>query len=66
MAEVLHRSEAKAERLQGPLRRARFPGEAQPVTFAVHGAMAGHCGRAPGSYEPHAATMNDLVAATAG
>ncbi len=66
MAEVVYRSEARIERVKGALRRASIPGEAEPVTFGVHGAIAEHYGRAPGTYEPHAATIDYVVAATAG
>ncbi len=66
MGEVVYRSEATIERVKGALRRARVPGEPQPVTFGVHGAIAEHYGRAPGTYEPHAATIDSVVAATAG
>jgi len=66
MSDVVYRSEATIERLKGPLRRARLPGEAEPVLFGVHGAIAEHYGRAPGTYEPHAATIDYVVAATGG
>jgi hypothetical protein len=66
MSEVVYRSEVAVERVGGPLRRAQLPGEAAPVLFGVHGAVAEHYGRAPGSYEPHATTLDYVVAATAG
>lgn len=66
MADVVYRSEVAVERVKGTLRRARLPGEDAPVLFGVHGAIAEHYGRAPGSHEPHAATIDYLVAATAG
>jgi hypothetical protein len=66
MGEVVYRSEVTVERVKGTLRRARLPGEAAPVHFGVHGAIAEHYGRPPGSDEPHAATLDYLVAATAG
>ena len=43
-----------------------IPGETEPVPFGVHGAIAEHYGRAPGTYQPHATTIDYLVAATAG
>ncbi len=52
--------------MKGPLRRAHLPGEVDPVEFGVHGAVAEHYGRAPGTYEPHATTIDYVVAATAG
>ena len=66
MAEVVYRSEVTVERVKGPLRRAHLPGEAAPVPFGVHGEVARHYGRAEGTYEPHATTLDWLVAATAG
>jgi hypothetical protein len=66
MGEVVYRSEAVIERVKGPLRLARIPGESEPVTFGVHGAIAEHYGRAPGTYDPHATTIDYVIAATAG
>jgi hypothetical protein len=66
MSEVVYRSEVKVERLEGPLRRAQLPGEDAPVLFGVHGAIAAHYGRAPGTFEPHATTIDYVVAAAAG
>lgn len=66
MAEVVYRSAAVVERVKGPLRRAQLPGESEPVHFGVHGAIAEHYGRAPGTYDPHATTIDYVVAATAG
>ncbi len=39
---VVYTSNARIERVRGPLRLAYLPGEAQPVTFSVHGAIATH------------------------
>ena len=66
MSEVVYRSESTIERVAGPLRRAHIPGEPDPVTFGVHGAIAQHYGRAPGTYDPHATTIDYVVAATGG
>ena len=55
------------ERRQGPLRIAYLPGEAQPVTFSVHGAIAEHYKVDPAKLtESHAATIDYVIAATAG
>ena len=32
----------------------------------IHGAIAAHYGRAPGTYEPHATTIDHVIAATGG
>lgn len=66
MARVVYRSEVRIERVKGPFRRAWLPAEPQPVPLGVHGAVAKHYGTAPGSFEPHATTIDYVVAATAG
>ncbi len=52
--------------IPGPVRRAYRPGESQPVVFGVHGTVAEHYKVAPGASEPHATTLDYVVAATAG
>ena len=60
-------SKIRLERRKGPLRIAHLPGEAQPVTFSVHGAIAEHYKVDPSSLaESHAATIDYVIAATAG
>ena len=55
------------ERQKGPLRIAKLPGEEQPVRFSVHGAIAKHYGIDETKLtESHAATIDYVVAATAG
>ena len=66
MGNVIYRSEARVERVKGPLRRAFLPGEKDPVAFGVHGAIAEHYGSVEGTYDPHATTIDYVVAATAG
>jgi hypothetical protein len=66
MGEVVYRSEVTIERVGGPLRHAHLPAEPAPISFGVHGAVAAHYGRAPGTFEPHATTLDYVVAATAG
>jgi len=67
MSEVAYTSKIKLERRKGPLRIAYLPGESQPVTFSVHGAIAEHYKIDPASLtESHAATIDYLIAATAG
>jgi hypothetical protein len=66
MAEVAYRSEVRIERVKGPLRRAFLPAEKEPVYFSTHGAVAEHYKAKPGTYEPHATTLDWVVAATAG
>ena len=66
MADVAYRSEVVIDRMAGGLRRAHLPAEKEPVTFGVHGAIAAHYGKAEGSHEAHAATLDYIVAATGG
>jgi len=67
MATVAYTSRIRIERRQGPLRIAYLPGETQPVTFSVHGAIAEHYKVDPASLsESHATTIDYVIAATAG
>ena len=67
MSEVAYTSRVRIERLKGPLRIAYLPGEARPVTFSVHGAIAEHYKVDPADLtESHAATIDYVIAATAG
>jgi hypothetical protein len=67
MPTVAYTSKVRIERRTGPLRIAYLPGEAQPVTFSVHGAIAAHYQIDPASLtESHAATIDYVIAATAG
>ena len=66
MPEVVYRSEVRIERVQGPVRRAYLPAESEPVIFGVHGAVAEHYKVSPEIAEPHATTLDYVVAAAAG
>ncbi|HLK50282.1 MAG TPA: hypothetical protein VKT49_19200 [Bryobacteraceae bacterium] len=66
MAEVAYRSHVRIERVKGPVRRAFLPAESQPVIFGVHGAVAEHYKVPPQVLEPHATTLDYIVAAAAG
>jgi hypothetical protein len=66
MPEIAYRSEVRIERVKGPIRRAYLPGEKDPVIFGVHGAIAEHYKVPADAFEPRAATLDYLVAATAG
>ena len=67
MGEVAYVSNVRIERRIGPLRIAYLPGEAHPVEFSVHGAIAKHYGidedKLPAS---HAAALDYIVAAAGG
>jgi hypothetical protein len=67
MSEVVYTSKVRIERKVGPLRIAHLPGEPQPVIFSVHGAIAKHYKVDPAKIgDPHAATIDYVIAATAG
>jgi hypothetical protein len=67
MSEVVYVSKVKIERKVGPLRVAHLPGESQPVIFSVHGAIAEHYKVDPAKIgESHAATLDYVIASTAG
>jgi hypothetical protein len=67
MSDVAYVSKVRLERKLGPLRIAYLPGESQPVKFSVHGAIAEHYRVDPAKLsESHAATIDYIVAATAG
>ena len=64
---VVYRSSVRIERKKGPLRLATLPGEPNPVYFSVHGAIARHYGIAADQLpEPHASTLDYVIAATGG
>jgi hypothetical protein len=66
MAEVAYVSQIRIERLKGPLRLAHLPAEPEPVRFGVHGAVAEHYHVSPEISEPHATTLDYVVAAAGG
>lgn len=67
MSEVVYFSQSRLERRRGPLRVAYLPGEAQPVFYSVHGAIAEHYKMDPAKLtESHAATIDYVISATAG
>jgi len=64
--DVVYTSKVRIERVKGPLRRAYVPVEEGPVLFGVHSEIAEHYHVDPAIHEPHAATLDYVVAATAG
>lgn len=64
--EVVYTSRIRIERVKGPLRRAYLPIEPSPTWFGVHSEIAEHYGVDPNVVEPHAATLDYVVAAAAG
>ena len=67
VGKVVYTSKSTIERKSGPLRIAHLPGEAQPVIYSVHGAIAEHYKVDPAKLsESHAATIDYVISATAG
>lgn len=67
MSDIVYVSRVRIERTKGPVRVAHLPGEARPVVFSVHGAIAEHYKLDPSALtESHAATLDYVIAATAG
>ena len=67
MSDVVYVSKSKIERKQGPIRVAHIAGEPQPVVFSMHGAIAEHYKVHPAKLtEPHASTIDYVIASTAG
>lgn len=67
MSNVVYTSRIRIVRQKGPIRTADLPGESQPVTFGVHGAIAEHYKVDPAAIGgAHAATIDYVIAATAG
>jgi hypothetical protein len=67
MPEVVYISKIKIERIRGPVRVAYLPGEKHPVTFSVHGGIAAHYKVDTSKIgESHAATIDYVIASTAG
>lgn len=66
MADPTYISRIRIERVKGSLRTAFLPTESKPVFFGVHDEVAEHYRATPGAYEPHATTLDYIVAAAAG
>lgn len=66
MADVVYRSQVKVERIKGPFRLAYLPAEPEPVKFGVHGAVAEYYKVPPEVLDPHATTLDYIIAAACG
>jgi hypothetical protein len=66
VSDAAYVSKVRIERVKGSLRKAFVPAEPAPVLFGVHDEVAEHYKAAPGSFEPHATTLDYVVAAAAG
>lgn len=65
MSDVVYTSRIRIERFGGGVRRAALPVDGE-VLFGIHDEIAEHYGKAPGEYDPHAATLDYVVAAAGG
>ena len=63
--DVVYRSRVRIERYGRGVRRAELP-VGESVLFGVHGEIAEHYGDEPGTFDPHAATLDYVVAAAGG
>ncbi len=63
---IVYVSRVRIEREQGPIRKAWLPVEEKPVILGVHSEIAEHYKVDPAKFEPHAATLDYVVAAAAG
>jgi hypothetical protein len=66
MSDVVYRAVIPITRVRGPLRLAQMPVESEPVAFGTHGAIARHYGITGDVPDPHATTIDYVVAATGG
>jgi len=64
--QVVYTSNVKIERVKGPLRRAYLPQVESPVMFGVHSEIAEHYGVDPQVHDPHATTLDYVIASAAG
>ena len=62
---VAYRSQIRLQRIKGPHRIAHLPIDGA-VDFGVHSEVAEHYGVSPEISEPHATTLDYIVAATSG
>ena len=63
---VVYTSNVRIERVKGPLRRAYLPEVDSPVMFGVHSEIAEHYGVDTQVHDPHATTLDYVIASTAG
>ncbi len=66
MTDAAYISNVRIERAANRVRLAYLPAEKEPVKFGVHGTVAEHYGVSPDAVEPHATTLDYVVAAAGG
>ena len=66
LSTVAYISRIRVEPVEGKIRRAHLPALEEPVMFGVHSEVAEHYGVSPDVEDPHASTLDYLVAAAGG
>jgi hypothetical protein len=66
MGEVVYTAQIPLTRVRGALRLAQMPTESDAVRFGTHGPIARHYGIQGEVPDPHATTIDYVVAATGG
>ena len=66
MAGVAYVARVRVGPVGGRIRRAYLPAEEESVMFGVHSEVAEHYGVSPDEEEPHASTLDYMVAAAGG
>lgn len=66
MPPSVYTSIVRVEHLAVPNNRATLPPDGVTVLFGVHDEIAEHYNIAPGTYDPHAATLDYIVASAGG
>lgn len=66
MSEVAYISKVKIEHLGVPDNKATLPPNGETVTFGVHSEIAEHYKIVLGTFEPHAATLDYIIASAGG
>jgi uncharacterized OsmC-like protein len=66
MSKVAYTSEITIEHLGVPNNRAFLPVEKEPVLFGIHDEIADHYKIAADTFEPHAATLDYIIASAGG
>ena len=66
MSDVTYVSRVRVDPVRGLIRRAYLPAEDDTVLFGAHSEIAEHYGALPEEVEPHASTLDYLVASAGG
>jgi uncharacterized OsmC-like protein len=66
MSDVTYVSRIRVDPVRGLIRQAQLPAEEDSVLFGAHGEIAEHYGASPDEVEPHASTLDYLVASAGG